>query len=72
MGAGRRLTREEWRERVSRRRSGLDAGALEAAAQRLLEAWPWLCEQYRKGAVAELPTEPLAAAIRRYLEHAGL
>lgn len=45
---------------------------MEAAAQTLLEAWPWLCEQYRTRAADELPIEPVAAAIRRYLEHAGL
>lgn len=72
MSAGRRLYREEERFRARRRRSDLDETALEAAAQALLDTWPWLTEQYRLGAVPELPMGALGAAIRRYMECAGL
>jgi hypothetical protein len=73
MPAGRRLFREEERFHARGRRSGgLDVESLEAAAQALLDCWPWLTEQYRQGNVTELPTGPVEAAIRRYMEHAGL
>jgi len=71
MPAGRRLQREEERF-ARRRRSELDLGAIEAAAQTLLDCWPWLAEQYRLGNVPELPMGPLEAAITRYLQHAGI
>ena len=50
----------------------MDAEAVEAAAQTLLDCWPWLTEQYRAGNVPELPMGPVGAAIRRYLAHAGI
>jgi hypothetical protein len=71
MPAGRRLRREEERF-ARRRRSDLDEEAVIAAAQTLFDTWPWLTEQYRLGNLPELPTQPLGAAIRRYLQHAGI
>jgi hypothetical protein len=71
MGAFRRHRQADEDIRARRRRGDLDPAALEAAAQTLLDSWPWLTEQYRIGAPPELPYEPVAAAIRRYLEHVG-
>lgn len=71
MGAGRRLQREEERFHARRRRSDQDA-AMEAAAQKLIECWPWLAEQYRLGNVPELPMGPLEAAIACYMAHTGI
>jgi uroporphyrinogen-III synthase len=72
MGAGRRLRREGDREWARRARRELDPEAVVAASQTLLDTWPWLTEQYRQGIPPELPMAAVGAAIRRYLEHAGI
>lgn len=73
MPSGRRHARAEERSLRARGRrpSYPEADAVEAACQGLLDAWPWLTEQYRLGLVPELPHGPMGAAIRRYLETAG-
>jgi hypothetical protein len=72
MGAGRRLRRDEDREWARRARRDLDPEAVIAASQALLDTWPWLTEQYRQSIPPELPMLAVEAAIRRYLEHAGV
>jgi hypothetical protein len=72
MAAGRRLRRgEEWAQERLPRRAVDETEAIVAASQALLDAWPWLTEQYRRGLVPELPMGPVGAAVRRYLEIAG-
>ena len=78
MGGGRRVHAEHERNARRRWRPGLDEAGVSAAVETFRRNWPAFDEWWAQVTAGlgpgerEVPPEPMEAAIRTYLERAGL